>query len=274
MHRNGDFYRKSDSKWIARYRCHICSKTRSRATQSPAFGQNKRKVNPRVRDYLCSGMSQRRAALLLGVHHKTIARKFHFLADQARKRQAQYLKCFEHAPLEAIQFDEMETHEHTKLKPLSIALAVSARTRKILGVQVSQMPARGPLAKTSVKKYGKRKDQRVEGLKRLFEEVSPRVSPDVHARSDQNPKYPRCLREKKLKWKHEPVKGKRGCITGQGELKKTGYDPLFALNHTAAMLRAHVNRLMRKTWNTTKKAQALSDHLALYMDFHNRVLTA
>jgi hypothetical protein len=39
------------------------------------------------------------------------------------------------------------------------------------------------------------------------------------------------------------------------------------------MLRANVNRLFRRTWCTTKKAQALVHHLAIYADYHNSVLT-
>ena len=73
---------------------------------------------------------------------------------------------------------------------------------------------------------------------------------------------------------HFRHKGGRGCITGQGELKKLRFDPLFSLNHTCAMLRANINRLFRKTWCTTKKKEGLERHLAVYMDFHNtRLLT-
>jgi hypothetical protein len=38
------------------------------------------------------------------------------------------------------------------------------------------------------------------------------------------------------------------------------------------MLRANINRLFRRTWCTTKKPERLEQHLAVYMDFHNRVL--
>lgn len=73
---------------------------------------------------------------------------------------------------------------------------------------------------------------------------------------------------------HKRVKGRRGCVVGQGELKRGGRDPLFALNHTAAMLRANVNRLFRRTWCTTKRMDRLKAHLMIYIDFHNTVLTA
>ena len=38
------------------------------------------------------------------------------------------------------------------------------------------------------------------------------------------------------------------------------------------MLRANVNRLIRRTWCTSKRIDRLVDHLTLYADFHNRVL--
>ena len=68
------------------------------------------------------------------------------------------------------------------------------------------------------------------------------------------------------------TKGRRGCVVGQGELKAIGFDPIFAFNHTAAMLRANMNRLFRRTWCTTKTIRGLEDHLALYVKYHNEEL--
>ena len=59
---------------------------------------------------------------------------------------------------------------------------------------------------------------------------------------------------------------------GQGELKKQGWDPIFNLNHTAAMFRANMSRLIRRTWCTTKKLSSLRDHLSLYTTYHNQTL--
>jgi hypothetical protein len=56
---------------------------------------------------------------------------------------------------------------------------------------------------------------------------------------------------------------------GLGQLKKIGFDPLLSLNHTYAMLRANINRLIRKTWRTTKDPWGLKDHIELYVNFHN-----
>ena len=66
----------------------------------------------------------------------------------------------------------------------------------------------------------------------------------------------------------------RGSLTAQGELKRTGYDPLFNINHTLAMVRDNIKRLARKTWCTTKRADALDDVIAIYIHFHNTTLVA
>lgn len=200
-----------------------------------------------------------------------MVRKFRFLAEQCRKDHAAFLAEFKGQPFGEITFDEMETFEHTKYKPLSIPIAVSAH-RQILSYDVARMPAKGPLAAKSRKKYGFRKDERPEIMERMLCELRSITKADAIFKSDQNPSYPRFLSKAFPDAKHETTRGGRSCVVGQGELKKIGWDPLFCLNHTAAMLRANMNRLFRRTWCTTKKVQGLRDHLALYVCYHNRVL--
>jgi hypothetical protein len=173
-----------------------------------------------------------------------------------------------------VQFDEMETFEHTKCKPLSIGLMVEAKSRKILGLSVARMPAKGPLAKLAYKKYGPRKDLRAQEASRLMARVKPLLHPEqLTITTDQKPTYSSWLKPHFPRAQHKTYKGRRGCIVGQGELKKIGFDPLFSLNHTAAMIRANVNRLARRTWCTTKRPDRLLAHLYIYAAFHNSVLT-
>ena len=219
---------------------------------------------------MCSGVSQRRISRLLRCHRKTVARKLAFLGLQARIKNRRDRLC--KVGVENLQFDDLETIEHTKLKPLSVTLAVEKHTRFILGFEVSRMPAKGLLARKSLEKYGVRKDERSEGRDRLFRKLSPCVSHGALIESDESPHYPHSVREHFPKCCHKTVKGQRGAITGQGELKKIVWDPLFSLNHTCAMLRANINRLFRRTWCTTKKLQPLIDHIEIYVQYHNRVL--
>lgn len=222
---------------------------------------------------MASTMSQRRAARLLGVDKKTVVRYFRFIAAETRKQEQARLLNYSRNPLKRIQFDDLETLEHTKLKPLSVSLAVDPENRRIIGFQVSRMPAKGLLAKRSIQKYGPRKDERRKGWNRLLKGLVPHVAQDAEFLSDQNPHYPRVLRKHFPDAEHVTTPGGRGAVTGQGELKKLAFDPLFALNHTCAMLRANLNRLLRRTWCTTKTIRGLEDHLAIYVNYHNRVLT-
>lgn len=271
--RNGTFFRRSDSRRIARFFCKVCGGHFSRATFHPAYYQKCRRLTHPLGLLLVSGVTQRRAAILTGHSRATIVRRFRFIASECRKEQSEWVKTHESRPLTEVEFDDLETFEHTKLKPLSVALAVEPKSRKIMGFQVSRMPAKGLLSKASIRKYGPRRDDRKQGWNRLMSDLVPILRPDGVIRSDDNPHYPKVVRKHFPKVMHERVKGGRGAITGQGELKKLKYDPIFSLNHTCAMLRANLSRLFRRTWSTTKTMQGLVDHLSIYAMYHNQNLT-
>ena len=219
-------------------------------------------------------MTQTRLAFELKVTRKTVVRKIRMLAELKRRTHEEFLKTtYQTRPLSEIQFDDLETSEHTKCKPLSVTLAVDPKTRKILKFTVSSMPAKGHLAAISRRKYGYRIDERPEKRDQFMKELIPFVTAECTWTSDENPFYPAPLKRHHPTAQHVRVKGGRGAITGQGELKKLRFDPLFALNHTCAMLRANMSRLFRRTWNTTKNKKGLIDHLSLYISYHNQFLT-
>jgi hypothetical protein len=273
--RFGRFFRAEEAKWIPRFRCNCCDKTFSTASTSPCFRQKKRKLNPLVFKLLASSVSQRRIAIVLGINLKTVERKFLFLAKQAQMSRLTYLRSIQmsEGKIERILFDEMETFERSKCLPLSIPLVVEAKTRKILGFRVAKMPAKGLLAPISLKKYGPRRDLRPQAAHDLFTELRSAIADSPTILTDKNPKYPGWLTPHFGNATHITTKGRRGCVVGQGELKSGGFDPLFGLNHTCAMIRANVNRLVRRTWATTKKPERLMAHLEIYAQYHNRVLT-
>lgn len=265
--RFGSFLRKHDKKLIHRFLCKICKRTFSPSTESPIFKQHKPDLNSKVTILLCSKVSQRRVAEILGINIKTVARKFLFMGMYAKLLLYHWNTQLPQSS--TIEFDDLETFEHTKLKPISVTLAVEHKSRRILGHSTSRMPAKGRLTKLSIKKYGKRKDERTQGRKRLFESLRSIVVQNVKIKTDQNPHYVGDVKKFFPKSVHERYLGRRGCVIGYGELKRGGFDPLFSLNHTYAMLRDNINRLARKTWATTKKKEYLDLHIALYSLYHN-----
>ena len=163
----------------------------------------------------------------------------------------------------------METFEHTKCKPVSIAIAVEKKSRLILATAAVSMPAKGLLAKIARKRYPPRKDERRKAMRLVLSTVAAVGAPDLHLMSDKCPRYPKEIRRWVPRATHKAYKGRRGCIVGQGELKAGGFDPLFSLNHTCAMVRDNIKRLSRKTWCTTKRIDRLQCLLNLYTCYHN-----
>ena len=214
-----------------------------------------------------NGMSQRACAEILGVRRATVARKLTMLGKVCRRKNARVKPRV--GPTATVVFDEMETFEHTKCKPVSIAIAVEEKTRHILSVHVSKMPAKGRLARIAWKRYGYRRDMRKRGLTWMMKDLKKRTKDLTTMKSDECPRYPIHVLRHFPDVNHERFKGRRACVVGQGEMKAGGFDPLFSLNHTCAMNRDHIKRLARKTWCTIKKRQRLQDFLDIYARYHN-----
>ena len=90
--RSGHYVRKSDRVRVNRWKCASCKRYTSSASRSPCYRQNKRHLNHVILKLLCSSVSQRRIAFLLGISRLTVARKFIFLgtiAAQKNERQRQ-----------------------------------------------------------------------------------------------------------------------------------------------------------------------------------------
>jgi len=218
-----------------------------------------------------SGVSMRRISLILGIHRTTVSRKLSFLAEVADKKHQEYMTA--RPKVKDVQFDELITIEHTKCKPLSVSMAVENKTRQILGFEVSIIPASGHLAEISRRKYGRRPNLKSKGIMNLFKRIKYCIEVGPVFSTDEDNIYPRLIKRFFPGAIHKQYKGAKSRDRGLGELKKLNYDPLFSINHTFAMLRANINRLFRKTWCTTKKPDRLSQHLMVYLLFHNSLLT-
>ena len=269
--KHGSYTSKSHrQKQVQRYYCRGCESTFSDQTGTLTCGERKPYATQLVMRLLMSGVSQRRCAKIADLHPITVARKLERLGLRAAARN---LEESTSEPIEEVIFDEMETFEHTKCKPVSIPLAVEKQSRRIIAIEVASMPAKGKIAKLSRAKYGARDDGRKEALAKLLQRVKT-AAPGIRViKSDMCPRYPNVVKKTfGSQVSHLTYKGRRGCIVGQGELKRGGFDPLFSLNHTCAMVRDNLKRLSRRTWCTTKKRACLKWMLDLYVWFHNQLL--
>lgn len=255
-----------------KYQCNQCKRYFSDATFTPEYAQKKPYLNDQIETLLSSGVCQNQIARILKINRKTVARKLVFLG---KKCQSVNQTIREALPLaNTVVFDELETFEHTKCKPYSVAVAVDEH-RVVRAFQVSEMPASGKLAKISRKKYGQRKDFRRAGIQAMWNQLKPQCHNDLLILSDKSPRYRTVIRstfakESQFRITYNQFKGRPGRDTAQGELKQGHFDPLFRINHTFAKFRAGISRLIRKTWNTTKDITRFIYHLHIFICYHNR----
>jgi transposase-like protein len=270
--RFGKFHRQDTSEFVARFKCKTCLKTFSCATSSLEYRHKKRRINYTLMHLLCSGVSQRRSAKILKVDKNTIARKVHYLAMKARQNHLLFLQHLENAPVLNIQFDDLVTSVHTKLKPVTVTVAIDKSNRAILSATVGMIPAFGKLAKISMKKYGKRENEHQGTLETTFKTLKPIITDETLFESDEHKLYPKVFKQYFNETKLCQFKGMKSTVAGLGELKMRSYDPLFQINHTLAMLRANINRLFRRTWCTSKDILILQSHIDMYVNYHNTQL--
>jgi len=264
--KDGRYFRKNDSRYVQRFQCKECFKKFSIATTELECGHKKRRINYQVFKLYCSGVSLNRMAWILGVHRLTIKRKILYLAKKCNR---DHQKLIQNRVFSEIHIDDLITIEHTKLKPLSVTNIYASDQRLILKSQVSQIPAFGLLAKISRAKYGYRESHLREGLDKVFTEVAPYIKKDALFKSDMHQLYPEYIFKYFPKAELQTFKSEKGCVSGQGELKKQKYDPIFSINQFNAKLRADLNRLFRRTWCTTKDPRMLQCHLDIYRHFYN-----
>lgn len=269
--RDGFFRRKEDSKRIQRLRCRTCGARFSTALHTQTYRQKKRRINSPLARLLSSNVSLRRCAWLLRVNRKTVERKLPLLGQKYRRLNRNYCER-RRGTIRNVQLDDLITKENSKLKPLAISLLVESDSRRILASEVARIPAFGHLAKRSIKKYGRRVDEHPASLERMFRQLAPLMDPKVVIKSDEHQRYGIVIRKHLPDALHLTYKSERERVAGQGELKRGGFDPIFTVNHSCAMLRANVSRLIRKTWNTTKRVDRLKDHLDIFTWFYNQRL--
>lgn len=262
-------YTKKSGKKIQRFKCKACNKGFSEQTFRYDYRLRKTHVDDLIFRSLCTGTSQRKTALVAGVNPKTIDLRVKCFGE-ACIRNLDSIRKSENS--NEIAFDEMESFEHSKCKPVTLPIAVDMESRKIIAISSGNIAAKGHLAEISKKKYGPRKCERSKALDEMFIGLKEVKNDNFVILSDESPHYPKKVKKYFPNHEYMRFKGRRGCIVGQGELKEGGKDPLFNLNHTYAMIRDGVKRLSRRTWCTTKKLMNLNFVLHIYAFFHNQLM--
>ncbi len=266
LQRRGFYKVKILNTWKRRYFCKSCLRSSSSQTLAPTFRQKRPHLNDKILILLTNGLPQRAIARVLKCNKNTVDQKVKWLGIQDD------LKPKYRTNVKTLFIDEMESIESTKLRPLTIPLAVTDEYQ-ILSATVGRIPAKGHLSRYSIKKYGRRKNERFETLERLFLDIKAKLTEDPHIiKTDGSKIYRRLIRRHFPSSLHETFISRERIkkikeLLFQNEQKKV-FDPLFPLNQRCAKLRADIKRLTRRSWCTTKKPANLELILKLYI--HNQ----
>ena len=257
--KKGYYKTKHNHQSVPRYKCKDCACNFSSHSNRETFKQHRPELNENVFKLSSSSVTMRRMAIILGCARGTIERKLNFISKVAKDAHEERIKL---SSTHNIHFDEMETFLHTKLKPLSIALAVDSDSLDILSASVAQMRCKGKLAEFGHKKYPEWCiDNRSLACSKVIEEVK-KISPQIHSiTSDAKKSYPSIFKKN--------LPDAEIFIYKSRKTKKGEFNPLFQLNHAAAKIRSDLSIMRRRTWACTKKISNLQRHLDIYIAWNN-----
>jgi len=273
--RRGRYTRACDGRSVQRFQCKRCKRTFSTQTFRVDRGLHKPHLDDKIFRDLVSKVTQRQITRNHECNRKTVARRNKVFGKHCRSFHERALRASRSASAWPGRFllDELETYEHNRrLKPVTVPLLVHKQSHFIVHVAVGTLPPRKPLSEANKRKLaafekdeGKRRSQSREKVSECCE-VLKQICPGesiVTVATDEKHTY-RSLLKKSFGARvvHETTHSKE---------PRSYLNPLFVVNHTFAMLRDGLSRLVRRTWAASKEREKLEWHLWLYSAWRNYV---
>jgi hypothetical protein len=271
----GTYARHCDGRAVQRFRCLECSRTFSSQSFRLDRGLQRPRLHLDLWAHFISKVTQRQSARMLGCSRKTVAHRLELLGGHCREYQALYLaRLAAGKGLEGkFQLDELETYEHSRrLQPVTVPVLIQRPSYFLVDLAAAPLPCRGRLcARDREKKaarellLGKRRSgsrRAVEGCLRTLSKCAKPRRPLV-LQTDCKHEYVRSIQR---------VLGSRAVHLRTSSKDKRDYaNPLFPINHTLAMLRDGLSRLVRRTWAASKLRARLEQHLWIWVCWRNYV---
>jgi hypothetical protein len=171
--------------------------------------------------------------------------------------------------------DEQETFEHDRLKkPVTVPVLIEKQSYFVVDARAGAMAARGRKGRKSKRDtvllaefpgLERRRSESRQEVKAAFErlrEFAPKDGP-VWVATDEKQSYATIL--------HEIFGERLRHGTTPATRRRDPSNPLFRINHTLAMTRDGVSRLVRRTWAAAKLRQWLAGQLAIWICYRNYV---
>lgn len=257
---------------IPRFRCKTCRRTFSRQTFRVDRYDHKPEVNIMLVMLLCSGIGLRQCARIVKMTLRNVMRKARKLGIHCRLLNRNLEQPLP-ADIEAL-LDELETYETRRnTMPLTLAALIEGRYRLFLGLRAAPIRPSGKMTEERKKaiaedeaRYGRRPSRSRAAVRSVLRRAARmcKNAPVVRLDTDEKSTYPNLAKE---------VFGEDRLVHRQtpGSLARGTWNPLFAINHTEAVMRDLIGRLRRESWLVSKKRCFLNLHLQMYQAFRNFV---
>ena len=273
--RRGWYQRACDKRRVQRFQCLECLRRFSVQTFRLDWRLKKPELHlVLMRDFV-SKITQRQSARTLGCSRKTVAHRMALLGDHCRDFHAAMLaRVGAGGGVQGhFQLDEMETYEHRRrLQPVTVPVLVETASSFLVSVACGTLPARGSLRPSEKKRklelemlHGKRRSESNQAVAKVLEQLEIAVPSEgtIEVSSDRKKTYPKLLAARfGDRIRHVQMPSDR---------KSAVYDPLFPVNHTLAMARDGLSRLVRQTWAASKRREWLERHLWIWVAWRNYV---
>ena len=273
----GSYVRRCDGRRVPRFRCRRCHRSFSSQTFRLDYRQRKPWLNARIAHFLCAKTTLRKTAEILGVDRKTVELRLDLFGRHCRELHEAFLERYRARAgglRGSMMMDELETFEvDRRLFPITVPVLIEEHTYFVVHVDTAPLGPRGGLKEADRKRlarhvalHGPRRNRSREAVRRTLEAWRRHAAPGgaTQLSTDRKSTYRPLL---------------RSVFAGQGvshsvyssKSPRTHGNPLFPINHTNAMLRDSLSRLVRRTWGNSKKRLRLKSHLWVFVVFRNYV---
>jgi transposase-like protein len=274
--RRGFFPRKCDGRNVQRFQCLVCQGSFSTQTFRTDFRWHKPGLHFRVFDSLVSKVSLRQMARILEVRRPTVERRFKRLGIQAKLfHTAMLRRVVAHGGINGVfQLDEQETFERDRrLRPITFPVLIERSSYFVVHGQTAPMGCRGQLTdrlkekrKRMEKIEGRRISKSKEAVSSCFQVLTKvhRKGVGIDLQTDKKTSYNRLFKLSVGKEfaSHQTVSGRAPRCYGS---------ILFPINHTLAMMRDGISRLVRRSWCVSKLRSRLELHFWVWAVYRNYI---
>lgn len=270
--RKGTYHPHCRAQPVPRFRCRTCMKGFSRQTFRSDYRDHRPDLNTPLYLALASGIGLRQSARNLGLSLRCLELKARKLARHLRRLNLNLRSAL--PPGATLHFDELETFEERRnTRPLSVPVLIESKSRFLIWAESAPIrphgrmsPARRKALEEDEKRLGKRRNLSRRSIERTLRRGADLAGSleRVLLHTDEKKSYPALARRVfgANRLQHERTNSR---------LARGTWNPLFAINHTEAMLRDLTGRLRRESWLVSKKRRYLDLALHVWMSYRNYV---